>query len=224
MENLRGPGPEGRTRGYKKRERTRNQLLDAAVAVLAEQGEAFSVSDVVVRAGVASGTFYNYFEDREALLDAVMPRLVHAFAAESAALAPREDPALRFATVSARVLTSAALAPQEARALLRIEAIPRALMEEGAFAHLREDLAEGFEAARFATGPDDAAVDLVSGTLLMGVRRIAHGRAEPGYEPRLLTQLLRSLGIPEGEVEALAERALEMAHSMGPLRVSGSEG
>ncbi|MEY4081090.1 MAG: hypothetical protein RL430_1520, partial [Actinomycetota bacterium] len=56
------------TRGHKKRSRTRQTLLDAALRVLAESGEGFSLTEVAARAGVSHGTFYNYFRDREELM------------------------------------------------------------------------------------------------------------------------------------------------------------
>jgi AcrR family transcriptional regulator len=63
---------EGRTsRGHKKRELTRHQLIAAGIAVLAEKGEALTISDVVARAEVSNGTFYNYFTDRDELIDAL---------------------------------------------------------------------------------------------------------------------------------------------------------
>jgi AcrR family transcriptional regulator len=208
-----------RTRGYKKREKTRSQLLEAAVEVVAEKGEAFTVSDVVARAGVSNGTFYNYFVDRDALLDAVAPHLVQAFAADSAAVAPRGDAALRVATITARALISAAADPTRLRALLRLE-VPRALAREGASAYLREDLADGLSQGRFEVGPDDAAVDLVAGALLMGIRRIVEGQAARGYVQGLLGRLLRSLGVPANEVGPLAERAVAAAHELDPHRAA----
>ena len=59
------------SRGHKKRERTRTQLLNAGIHVMAEKGEAFTVSDVVAQANVSSGTFYNYFADRDELITAL---------------------------------------------------------------------------------------------------------------------------------------------------------
>jgi AcrR family transcriptional regulator len=212
-----GSRSRARTRGYKKREKTRSQLLDAAVQVVAEKGEAFTVSDVVARAGVSNGTFYNYFVDREALLDALAPRLAQALAAESAAVAPQGDAALRVATITARMLVSAATDPTRARALLRLE-LPRALARQGASTYLREDLADGLAERRFEVGPDDAVVDLVAGALLMGVRRIVDGDAGPGYAESLLARLLRSLGVPAREVAPLARRALAAAQALGPPR------
>lgn len=210
-----GSGQPARTRGYKKKERTRKELLEAALEVIAQKGEAFTVSDVAARARVSSGTFYNYFADREALLRTLAPHLVRALAAESAQVAPGEDAALRVATITARALISAAADPTRARALLRLD-VPRALVREGASVYLREDLAEGLRQGRFEVGPDDAMVDFVTGALVMGIRRVSDGQAAPGYTESLVARLLRSLGVAADEVVSLAERAVNRARELGP--------
>jgi AcrR family transcriptional regulator len=54
-------------------QRTRERLRDAARAVFAEQGYAGArVADVVARAGVSHGTFYTYFRNKAAVLDALI--------------------------------------------------------------------------------------------------------------------------------------------------------
>jgi len=51
-----------------KRERTRSALIDSAIKVIATKGfEAASIKEITQAAGLANGTFYNHFEDREAL-------------------------------------------------------------------------------------------------------------------------------------------------------------
>jgi TetR/AcrR family transcriptional repressor of nem operon len=56
-------------------QRTRAQLLDAGVAVAGQEGLAgLSVNRVVAEAGVAKGTFYVHFADREAFVDALHAR------------------------------------------------------------------------------------------------------------------------------------------------------
>jgi len=55
-----------------KRERTRVALIEAAIDVLAEKGlEGASIDDLVRVAGMARGTFYNYFQTREEVICAV---------------------------------------------------------------------------------------------------------------------------------------------------------
>ncbi|MGO9761403.1 MAG: TetR/AcrR family transcriptional regulator [Solirubrobacteraceae bacterium] len=55
--------------------RTYETLLDAGVAVAAREGLAgLSVNRVVAEAGVAKGTFYVHFADREAFVDALHAR------------------------------------------------------------------------------------------------------------------------------------------------------
>src|SRR5450755_2392993 len=56
-------------------ERTHELLLDAGVAVAERDGLAgLSVNRVVAEAGVAKGTFYVHFADREAFVDALHAR------------------------------------------------------------------------------------------------------------------------------------------------------
>lgn len=46
----------------------RAAILDAAAEVIADRGEAASVSDIIAAAGVGRATLYRYFSSREALL------------------------------------------------------------------------------------------------------------------------------------------------------------
>jgi AcrR family transcriptional regulator len=56
-----------------KREQRRQQILDCARDAFAEQGyQAVTVDDVVARAEIARGTFYLYFDDKRAVLDALV--------------------------------------------------------------------------------------------------------------------------------------------------------
>src|ERR1043166_9785177 len=54
----------------------RTALLKAARAVFAEMGYgAASVRDIVRRTDLASGTFYNYFKDKDEIFEAVVGEL-----------------------------------------------------------------------------------------------------------------------------------------------------
>lgn len=57
-------------------EQTLNALLDAAGEVVGELGyQDASVARITLQAGVAQGTFYNYFNSRQDLFDQLLPRM-----------------------------------------------------------------------------------------------------------------------------------------------------
>lgn len=57
-------------------EEVRQRLFNAATKIVGMKGYAYaSVSAITGIAGVAQGTFYNYFESRQELLDQLLPRL-----------------------------------------------------------------------------------------------------------------------------------------------------
>lgn len=52
---------------------TRQKLLDSAEAVIGEKGyDHASIIEITQRAGVAQGTFYIYFPDKEAIFDGLV--------------------------------------------------------------------------------------------------------------------------------------------------------
>jgi AcrR family transcriptional regulator len=62
-------------RAYKKREASREQVLDAAIAVLAEKGvAATSVQDIADGAGLSKGAVHYHFESKDELLVCVLER------------------------------------------------------------------------------------------------------------------------------------------------------
>ena len=72
MTHTPGPAPGLRADARLNQER----ILDAARAVISEQGTAFGVNDVALRAGVALRTVYRRFAGREDLISAVFEQYV----------------------------------------------------------------------------------------------------------------------------------------------------
>jgi len=206
------------TRGHKKKQRTRALLIAAAIDVIATNGEAFSVGDITRRAGLSHGTFYNYFEDREALVAAVVPEVLTAFAVKSAALIDEDDPAVRFAVITALALLRSVAAPDETRLLLRLDAVQKAIVEAPAMDPLRDDLAAGTATGRFLVGPNAATLDVIVGTLLFATRRMVSEAVTDNYPIGVIAQLLRSLGVSADEASELSEQALAIARSIDESR------
>lgn len=119
--------------------KTRAKLLDAATAVVAEVGyEALRVEEVVRRAGVAKGTFFAHFRDKDALMDHLIGAEMNAILTDMAnGPAPRDVPdmvrALRpliaFAT-SERYVFDVVLRHSGAAAITEIGPIARAFEQQ----------------------------------------------------------------------------------------------
>ena len=58
----------------------RQQLVDAAISVFAAKGyRVASIADIIEQAGVARGTFYLYFQSKEAVFNAALDRFLSLF-------------------------------------------------------------------------------------------------------------------------------------------------
>ena len=196
------------TRGHKKKARTRQLLLDTALEVLAEQGEGFTVADLASRAGVSHGTFYNYFSDRDQLIEALVPHIVIRFAERMADEVTEADPAARFAHITANGFDLAIREPDTVRVALSIDAVQRGLLADGPLAYFRQDLADGYKTGRFIGTLDEGTVDLVLGTLLFAARRIVDGDHTVAYRRSILSRLLQALGIEANEAAKIAAAAV----------------
>ncbi len=85
----------GPDRGTRRRERTRRQILDAARAVIGEKGvDAATIQEITEAADVAFGSFYNHFESKDAVVDALLGEAIaaHAHLVDEVG-APLSDPA-----------------------------------------------------------------------------------------------------------------------------------
>jgi AcrR family transcriptional regulator len=78
--------------------RNRDELLDVARQVIAEEGVDASLRDIARRAGVGIGTLYRHFPTREALLAAIISDGVRRMAADAAELSAAMPPGEALAT------------------------------------------------------------------------------------------------------------------------------
>lgn len=196
------------SRGHKKRSRTRQRLLDAALHVVAESGEGFSLGEVSVAAGVAHGTLYNYFRDRDELMDAIVMHSAETFAARLQTEVKTSDHAVRFAVITVRALRESAATPDTMRAMLRLESQRREHLVDGPLSYLHANLVDGHKAGRFSSEIDDATIDVILGALLIAVRRAVEGEANDQYVSTFLERLLVTLGIDNAEARRIAVDAV----------------
>src|SRR3989338_1406023 len=84
----------------KKKERTRAQLVEAAVRLIADRGiDATTVNDIATDAAVAPGTYYNYFPSLDAMLEELAAMVCENIEVNSRQRSRARDPGSRIALV-----------------------------------------------------------------------------------------------------------------------------
>jgi AcrR family transcriptional regulator len=190
-----------------KRARTRQALLDATLRVLARGNPGpISIQEVTSEAGLANGTFYNYFRTREELLEAtVVPltqRLVQRLNATSAGVGI-DDPARRLAIGVRSFIDHAIADPDWATALLRMWGSNLSLPRRAGVAVLA-DLRAAQKRRRLRIPDEGAALDLVQGTVIASMRSVIEGHATAERGTAIAALLLRAFGMSAREADALA--------------------
>lgn len=196
--------------GLVKRERTRLNLLEAAYRVFAQKEmDAVTIDDIIAEAGVARGTFYNYFQTREDVLKAVAASLSDAMNqqiwVQSTDLA---DPAERMAIALRQFLHQARRDATWGWVIVRIGLVAAPLsetIERG----VMSDLEAGIRLNRFQVDSIQAAMDLVLGTGLMAMRSILDRQTSPNHPEQITQLILKTLGVPEAEAQVIAFKVLE---------------
>ena len=191
------------------RARTRSLLLDAAVRQFAKQGVgATTIQQITLEAGVANGTFYNYFRTREEVVEAVNERFVARLHDEIAARSGEVgDPAERVAIGCRRFILQAERDPTWGAATLRLWSQSAELVTRAA-EPARADLRAGKRRGRFTFPTEDAAVDLLQGAVLAGMRTVLEGRRGAEHASAVAALVLRSLGVSPAEAESITSRPL----------------
>jgi AcrR family transcriptional regulator len=198
-----------RPRPSRVRARTRNLLLDAAVRVFSRKGAGgAALHEIAAEAGLSNGSFYNYFRTREELVAAASLRLAESLFAEISASSARvSDPAERVAIGSRRFVLKAMHDPTWGAAVLRVWASSPALQAHTG-AGLLADLRAGRRRGRLRFANEPAAVDLVQGAVLAGMRRVLEGRAAEQHGAAVAALVLRGLGVAASEADEIAQRPL----------------
>jgi AcrR family transcriptional regulator len=182
--------------GREKRARTRAQIVETGLVLLAERPpEALTVDAIVEEAGVAKGTFYYHFQSIEELVAAVGAKLADTF---DELLTPSRlaetDPVERMALAFTKFLEKALEDPLWARLVVRIAQAP-AGPDLGVRENLKSDLGEAIAQGRLAIQDVELAADIVMGIWLQVTRGSLERRAPPDLTRQALDAVLRALGI-----------------------------
>lgn len=192
-----------------KRDRTRRQLLDAATKVFAARGfEAAAIQEIAAVAGVANGTFYNYFPTKEAILEAAAVQYGVSFCERiTASYAHIPDGAERMSIGGRNYVMMAIEQPETARFMISV-ALASPTWDEQIRPYIQADLMLGIKQKRFSVASKDAAMDMIVGTNFAAIKRILSGEAGRNHVTATAATILRGLGMSPKEADEIAKRPL----------------
>jgi AcrR family transcriptional regulator len=196
-------------RHARRREQTRRKLLDAARALFARQGvDNTRINEITDEADVGFGSFYNHFDSKEAIVEAV---LVEAIASQGATVdemtAHLDDPAEVVAAAHRFFVNLARSDPDWGWLLVRLDLSHRIGMEAlGPFA--RRDLDRGVRAGRFRVPNKRVALLAAAGALLSVMRDVLDGQAPKAADRYHAEGVLRMLGLPAEDAAEVARRPM----------------
>lgn len=203
----------GKTDGENaRRRRTRLALMRAGETLLAQRPvDAIAVDDIVRTAGVAKGSFFNHFQDKSALADAVASEIRLRMEQRVGAVnAEIREPEARLVRGVCAFVEYARVHPEEARAMLRRQDRP-APPDHPLNAGLRADLEAGLASGRFCSPGLSAAVLMVSGVCQILLSAVLDGPRSAEQDRRLvsetLTLMLIGLGLSREDAARCAGAA-----------------
>lgn len=217
--------------GVERRERTRALLIRSAIDVFARLGpDAPVVDDFIAAAGVARGTFYNYFKTAHELLAAVTEELnEEVLGMVDPQVLRYDDPAVRFC-VGTRLYAHFALRYPVWGAFLTRIGPAHAVRGRRMDRYLMRDLELGLATGRFRAGAGAGAGagaaaragagsalvvrDMILGSLFFGIETLlTEGGGEQHIEDMLFT-ILQGIGLPAEEARDIAYMPLP---AIGPV-------
>lgn len=195
--------------GAVRREATRRKLLSAAVEVFAQKGpDGASIDDFLAAAGVARGTFYNYFKTTSELLDAVTAELNdEVILAIEHCVAAIDNPVERLWTGCLIFVHVAVMHPAWGAFITRT-GVREAASGRLTNIYLPRDLTAALERGMVKYTNARAAKDLLLGAIHQSIETVLSGAA-PADHPRAVMQLaLSALGVTRTTLDRLGKQPL----------------
>ena len=198
-------------RGSRRAERTRGALIAAGRRLFCDRPiDAVTVDTIVQTAGVAKGSFYNHFVDRESLVRAISAEIrAGVELAIDRANTDIEDPARRVARACCIYLRFALDEPERAGFLVRIHSGHTSL-EAPLNRGLVDDISRGLATGRFRVATLQAGVLYVLGVNQVALAQIVQEPSAPlavGLAQQLCAMMLSGLRVPDMDADLIAAQA-----------------
>lgn len=201
------PTPVGRR--ARKQELTRQRLVAAAHAQMSAAGaQSITILSITEQADVAQGTFYNYFESRDALIDVVIHEAVETFGQRLDALTRAMPDAAEVYSFSLRHLMHTAVSDPVWGWLLVRLGIAQDTLLSILGPRAARDIQIGVDSGRFVVPDVALASAMTFGAMLSAMHSYLDGTREFDPSQQYAEYLLRMVGIPADEAHEITQRPL----------------
>ncbi len=202
-------------RGARRKRKTRQKLLNAALRLMAENGmEGVSINEITEEADVGFGSFYNHFPSKEAIYETLQEEMIGQFGdAIDAQLALIEDPAEKISVALRHTMLHANHNRDWAKFLIR-EGFSIQAMSSGLGSRLARDVSQGMISGRFRKYDPEIQVLSIGATTLawMSIQlQSPTANDEKNFGERLVQSSLINLGIAEDEASQISQVPLPAA-------------
>lgn len=193
------------TRGHKKKARTRQILLDAAMQIYAELGvTGLTLNDLAAKANVSNGTIYNYFKTREEVLSAVGLELADQFSLIISSLSQHVDSGSQRIVIGLRMFVQRALRePSWAKALIHVVHFDQGIRSTLAN-YIRDDLQAGLQEGILDYEDEELALSMLVFSTMGRFISIVEGRHIDNHDIKHAAMVLRALGADAATANAMA--------------------
>lgn len=188
---------------------TRTRLVAAARTLVARQGvDATRINEITDEADVGFGSFYNYFESKEAIVQAVVEALATELGATiDAVTADLPDAAEVMAIAHRTIVERAAAEPDLGWLIVRLE-MSHDVVSTALGPYALRDLQRGIDERRFTVHDPQAALIAMGGALLGVVRAVLQERAGADAATQHAAAVLQLLGVAPADALEVASRPL----------------
>lgn len=199
----------GLTRGHKKKARTRQALIEAAMRIYSESGVAsLMLNDLADEAGVSSGTVYNYFKTREEVLQAVGIELADQLSHLITEVSQDIDHGAERVSVGVRMfIQHGKQDPIWAGAVTGVFQHDPSIRSAVA-SNLQNDLRLGLEQGHFRIKNELIAMGLVASSTFGAIALVLEGLDCEDYDAIVAEMVLLALGVTPAKANNIANRPL----------------
>jgi AcrR family transcriptional regulator len=191
-----------------RREKTRARLLESALLVFSQKGPSTVIDDVIAQAGMARGSFYNYFRTNEELLEAVASEISNELLrAIDPVVQLLDDPVERIAQGTRLLLHAVTQFPLFGAFMVQLP-FPTANSSLLGVRFLTRDVASAIVGGKLDHIRQRVATDLVVGVVLNGAHSIVADPSDRHYPDAIVSAMLEGLGIGAKEAARIVAQPL----------------